>query len=55
MVRQVVIAVKYSFIPRRRMREERTTTRRDDEMQDDLLGSWLTGPRAESLAFQLDL
>ena len=54
-VRQVVIAVKYSFIPRRRMREERTTTRRDDEMQDDLLGSWLTGPRAESLAFQLDL
>jgi hypothetical protein len=54
-VRQFVIAVKYSFIPRRRMREERVTTRREDEMNDDLLGTWMGKPRNESLAFQLDL
>ena len=53
--RQVVIAVKYAFIPRRRMRKERKTTRREDEMDDDLLGSWITKPRNESLAHQLDL
>jgi hypothetical protein len=53
--RQVVIAVKYAFIPRRRMRTERKTTRRDDEMDDDLLASWMMTPRNESLAHQLDL
>ena len=53
--RQVVIAVKYAFIPRRRMRQERKTTRRNDEMEDDLLASWMMKPRNESLAHQLDL
>ena len=53
--RQVVIAVKYAFIPRRRMRVERVKTRREDEMNDDLLGTWMGTPRNESLAHQLDL
>ena len=55
LVRQIVIGVKYAFIPRRKMRTDRHETRHDEDMTDDLLATWMGTPRNESLAYQLDL
>ena len=53
-VRQIVIAVKYSFVPRRRMRRDRQIGRSFTHIGDDMLGSWCAKPSNESMARQLD-
>jgi hypothetical protein len=53
-VRQIVIAVKYAFVPRRRMRFDRAKGRSFTHIGDDMLGAWCDKPSNESMARQLD-
>ena len=54
-VRQIVIAVKYAFVPRRRMRRDRSEGRSFINIGDDMLGAWCATPSNESMARQLDM